>query len=352
MRSPLFLLIASLVGCSGGAEPDPDPDDTGTLPPRRAFADLPDDAWSFVPVTSMVCADGSTTGLFVRPGRADRLAVLLGGLDACDTFACTDPFWWLLTHIDPELQIATLEGARISRRLADAAQSGQPLAQATLVYVPYCTADLYIGQRDTAYDPRDPETVFRHRGGEMLGTALAEIRAEIDDPDQVWAIGWGAGGFGVQAQAHRFADAWSGASLAVLADSAPMIDGDATVWERRLIAWGAQLPAGCADCRDGLRAILEHQLATLPGVRFGLATYRDDQELDKHVRTMGIDYRAAIASLIDTLYNGDRAAAFLVDGTEHLVFGQNDLPVAVTGAPVEPWFAAWANGGAAFKTER
>jgi len=347
-------------GPSRGPAPTtaPDPSPTGdTAPPATvstgdthapeplppAFADLPRDAWTYVPVEGMRCGNGSATGIGVQPGSDPAsLVVILQDGGACWDFG-TCILVPTASHIDTPWRDAQLQaeaavwnGSPFFDRSA-----GHAWSDASWAIIPYCTGDLHAGSRVQSYNALDPNDKTHHVGDTNLQLALEALREGAPDAQRVWAIGRSAGGYGLQLQADRFVAAFPDAELALLADSSPMVQPWGGRWGLWRTAWQLRLPKGCDECQGSIRATLDARLAQLgDDVPVGLITSRSDAVL-----TLYMGYQSSIDPAIEQLVEqrylpDDQLGAFVMDGIDHL-FLERPGTTTATGVRLSDWVAAW-----------
>ncbi len=138
--------------------------------------------YQLVGIPGARCGDGSPYGVYVKPGRADKVLFHLEGGGAC---------WSRGTCVFPQitkLKVGGVIGA-LDGRLA-----GNPFLDHTYVYFPYCTGDLYYGRHVASYGTR-------HEGRLNVGLALAELErsgtVKLSRVDDVVVFGESAGALGV-----------------------------------------------------------------------------------------------------------------------------------------------------------
>jgi len=353
---PTPILLLALVACAGptlSEDPHPDPD-TDDTPVIRAFQDLPQGVWSYVPVDGMRCGDGSATGIGVHPGSTDELLFIVAGGGACwDALSC----FGLNAAVNlrggwGEAKLEAETRPLDAFPMLDRTRDDTPFQRATWVYVPYCTGDLHAGASEQAYVPWEPQNIVHHAGDGNMRALLGAVAAQIPTPDHVWAIGISAGGYGVQLQADRFAATWPDADLALLADGAPMVRPYGDRWSAFRNAWSIRLPDSCEDCDQGFALIIGHQAAILPRARIGLLTYRNDAVVTIYLNYPAGHLAGATDRLLDAHYGAPPLGAFVVEGDAHVMLGELDRLVGPGGTSLRSWVDAWATGGADFVTVR
>lgn len=372
---PSFAWLVALTACPPTLSTSPDPSDTAAAPdtspaptgetgtldsgtptePAAPFAGLARGAWSYVEVPGMTCGNGTGTGIGVNPGDdPTQLVTLVAGGGACwDYWSC----FVLATAVNVTTgwdsdQLPADTALLDASPLFDRADPNNPWADATLVFVPYCTGDLHQGASVQFYDPLDPTRALHHAGAANMTVALARMSTELPAAERVWLVGFSAGGYGAQFHAGAFASTWPSADLAVLADGAPLV----TPWSYRYSewkdAWDVTFPAGCADCATDFGAILDTHRAALPDVRFGLVTTRHDLVLTLIMSYPLGDYFAwATDALVGSRYDPDPGAnAFVIDTDEHVLLG--DLTrVGPNGVVLGDWVAGWRDDDPAWTDE-
>jgi hypothetical protein len=144
---------------------------------------------------------------FFRPGDPRKLALFFDGGGACwDSNTCVvtallgSPIY-SQTVDETVAELGTTEG------LGDPGNPNNPLAGYTLVFIPYCTADLHTGARDTEYAAVGPGNLpinwtIHHRGADNVVAVLEWLdnhyRTEVGmAPSNVFLLGASAGGYGV-----------------------------------------------------------------------------------------------------------------------------------------------------------
>ena len=136
---------------------------------------------------------------------------------------------------------------RLSHTLADRASL---FADATWVFVPYCTGDLHAGTQTTVYEALGQMRTMHHVGGHNMDAALARIAPYA--PTEVFAIGVSAGGYGAQLNWDRIAGAFAPATTHMLADGAQMVPIYDSRWPAMRTRWATRFPTGCSDCATNL----------------------------------------------------------------------------------------------------
>ncbi|VAW37855.1 hypothetical protein MNBD_CHLOROFLEXI01-4124 [hydrothermal vent metagenome] len=173
-----------------------------------------------------LCSDGSEYFILTNRGSSNNLLIHFSGGGACwDVATCSE----VLSL--PELLLAppqlfyfpeifsiwpTLLGGVHQRDNLD-----NPFAEWNIVYIPYCTGDLHIGNAINSYQSEMNETVtVRHNGRNNTLAALDWISLNIENPDTVLISGDSAGGFASIFWTPQIVQQYPDANLYQLSDSA------------------------------------------------------------------------------------------------------------------------------------
>lgn len=160
------------------------------------------------------CAAGTPFAFFVRPADPQRLMIYFqgGGMcwnaSMCDVPGETNTF-------DPYVEALDVYGAGIF----EAAQAENPLADFSIVFVPYCTGDLFTGSRDAVYQTPSGALTIYHRGVVNAQAALDWTFANFPQPEQIFITGTSAGSIGSIFHADRIMTHYPASEIVQLGDS-------------------------------------------------------------------------------------------------------------------------------------
>lgn len=157
---------------------------------------------SFLPQTK--CLDGSPAGLYVADGSAssNKVVIYLEGGGVCASEAdCIKRSLGPLGSSDSwthELTFTTI--------LSGNADINPDFYDATRVFVPYCSGDVWIGQMEEATNPwATSGTELYFSGHNILQDVLDQLNTTITDATDVLLTGCSAGGIGTFHNADWFA---------------------------------------------------------------------------------------------------------------------------------------------------
>lgn len=156
------------------------------------------------------CSDGSPFTYFLRPGNPDKVLFFLQGGGACfsaETCSPQNPLYKRNTAEDnPD---------RLTMGIFDNSRADNPFADYSVVYVPYCTGDVHIGNAEHDYGAGN---VVRHRGYRNVSAAMDTLVERFPTAEQIVVAGSSAGSIGTPLYAGLLADRLPSAAITVLAD--------------------------------------------------------------------------------------------------------------------------------------
>ena len=243
--------------------------------------------WTWIPVDGSQCASGSTAGFAVNLSDAGQdLFIFMQGGGACwNTGTCvpslvqygpvcsygasiclfngaggTQPTAAHVTEGNPYPrdgggalpgELAQLQAVRVF----DREDPSNPFRNATFVYIPYCTGDLHAGRSERTYPYRygafNPVSYYtvHFAGAQNTALYLRKLHLTLPGVQRVWLTGSSAGGYGATLSFERTHREFSGAEVAMLADSAPFLP--TYHWSEFTTEWAAELRR---DARTATRA--------------------------------------------------------------------------------------------------
>ena len=187
------------------------------------------------PPTGAVCGNGSPYKFFVNrvPNTSNMLIYMEGGGACWDYASCTgqgrgarNPDGIPDNYMDLQNPGASLVSPLVFR---DHPWSRVKTQNWNLVYVPYCTGDIYGGDRVAVYENPDggDDLVWHHNGLRNVRAVLSWLRDNLQRPAQLLSSGCSAGGVGSLVNyAHIRADMAPTRGY-LLNDSGPVFDAPA-----------------------------------------------------------------------------------------------------------------------------
>jgi hypothetical protein len=166
---------------------------------------------------------------FVRAGNPNRILIALDGGGACwDAATCIgSPLTGSSTYT-VELD-ETAEGLGAGQGLLDITNEDNPYKNYTQVFVPYCSADIHWGSKDTTYElPGLPPFEIKHRGSDNVLSVLnwlktngrKKYRLDFGRARDITVTGLSAGGYGATLAYPYVAEMAPRARLNLISDAA------------------------------------------------------------------------------------------------------------------------------------
>lgn len=166
-----------------------------------------------VPGGDCQCADGAEFSFFVREADPTKVVFFLQGGGACfDELTCaftdlgsTTYDWRVDENDDPATKVG----------IFDLDNPENPFADYSVVYVPYCTGDVHLGNTTHEFSP-DLTVEFK---GAVNGAAAVEYLAEnFTEAEQVVVVGESAGSVAAPLYSGLISDAMDDPQVTVFAD--------------------------------------------------------------------------------------------------------------------------------------
>jgi hypothetical protein len=352
-----FVVLASDLAC-GGAGARSDADDGGASDGAPAALTGAPGVWTWIDIPGTTCDDGSPTGIAINPapgGAAggDLLVYFMGGGACWDASTC----FVLNTSLHGPYGRGQWEttGVPFFAHQFDRSRATNPVRAASYVIVPYCTGDFHAGNNVTSYDVMGPRP-FRHVGRLNVEAVLPRLRATWPAPARVVVAGTSAGGFGATLNYALFRDTYPGATMSLVNDAGPMLEGDGIPAAERA-AWYANWHLGdvvdplCAGCAADLSLMYPALTTRHPQDRMALLTSLQDEVvaaffLISLAADMELRTRALIA---DRIAPSAAFRAFVIPGTSHGLLGAADT-ITSGGMTLETWLSRMVDGDPTWAT--
>jgi Pectinacetylesterase len=307
--------------------------------------------WSYIPGTQ--CLDGSQTGFAINPATTPTNDVLLffeGGGACWDATTCWGP-------VSTSFYVATGYGQaefetdpQVDLYILDRTSTVNPFANMNMIFVPYCSGDVFSGNKQTtlSYVGVDHATSFV--GYENVTLFLAYLAATYPDAANVWLAGDSAGGFGAALNFEHAQSSLPSAKVQVLDDSGQPIAPAAGMWSTWMSAWNMQLPSACTSCQTGPGAFVDYYAMKYPNQRFGLLSYTYDLVIAPFMGLTETQFNMELMSLAgDIDQQWPNGHYFIEEGASHVTLLvptpalQTWVQQMVTGDP--SWGSVLPSGG-------
>lgn len=201
LRSLFFMLVLGLLLAPVAAQPD---------------------GWTQID-TDGICSGGTPYVFYVREGAGDDLMIYFQGGGAC---------WNDQTCFEqPTFDSTVGENEVYPTGIFDFENPANPVADYDMVFIPYCTADIYSGDTSVEYS----SGMIEHRGFSNTQTVLDWTYANYGSPASVFIIGSSAGSMGALFNAGYVMAHYDAVPVTLLGDGyAGVVPAD---WDG-LATWG------------------------------------------------------------------------------------------------------------------
>lgn len=297
------------------------------------------------PGGSTRCAFDTPFHFYYREGTSpSRLLVYFQGGGACwGWVSCSGMFDTAVT--DGELN--GLGG------IFDSANPENPFRDHAVVFIPYCTGDVHVGDTIASYGEAswNPRPV-RHRGYENVRAVLDWLSERLPRPDRVVVAGASAGAYGALFHAPNVAALYPAADLTVIQDSGvPLLHDYSGVLEARGAGRKLRELWGGGGVGAGGPITLEAAHAELvrrrPEARVAqITTDRDEVQSAFHMVPGSHGWRDATLGLLRELDGRlPTFRAFVLSGTAHgLMRTDRFYALGEDGVRLRDWIADLVEG--------
>ena len=290
----ILLLTAALVAFAACSDDgDPMATDDRSDAPSTTAAPAASTEWRKVlaPATCR-CSDGSEFNYWVREGDPEKVVFFLAGGGACfsaETCGPADPTFTRNLAGGP----GSSEDPPVGEGIFDFDREDNPFRDHSVVYVPYCTGDLHLG--NATHDYGDG-VVVHHNGLANAGTALAATAAMFPDAEQVVVAGASAGSAGAPMYGGLAQDVLPDADVTILADGSGAFPPDEGITTAIGALWGSHtnLPPwpeteGEPAAAWNLPGLFVQTLRHAPDVTAATINSAYDETQSEFVKLIGLD---------------------------------------------------------------
>jgi len=313
-------------------------------------------AWTpFAEGSGAVCADGSKAHFLERVADPSHVVLYFEGGGACFSKATCDFDGPEKSYISESF--VTTEMLADRGGMFDFAQPDNPLADYSFVYVPYCTGDVHLGNKETTYG--DGLTV-QHRGYPNGLLALDHLAATYPDAETVVVAGSSAGSVPTPLFAGLAADRLPDARLVTIGDSSGAYPDDPMLNTVIGSLWGTMnaLPdwpetADVNISEWSIPGLYGYAAEHDPDITFGKFDFAEDATQASYAQLVGMGSDALLARIdeIDADIRSDVEAAgatvssYVAPGTEHTILGTDAFyTTEVNGTPFAAWLGQLVEG--------
>ncbi len=231
-----LVLVAAACGGDDSAGDEASADtaaDTTTSTPTEDPATTPVEAQDWeehVPGGDCQCGDGADFRFYSRVADPEKVMLFFQGGGACFSLATCNPDDPSYTTVATGLQPESGSG------VFDVENPDNPFRDWSMVFVPYCTGDVHLGDNTNTYGPG---VTVNHKGY-VNGKAAFDYMVEaFPDATEVFVTGSSAGGVPSPLFGGLASDAYPDADIAVLADASGVYADNPAVNVAIGNLWGA-----------------------------------------------------------------------------------------------------------------
>jgi hypothetical protein len=325
-----------------------------------ALSDLEPNVWSMLsPGGDTICATGTPYGFFVRPANPDKLLVILGGGGICWSFETCD------LKSSPTYQpfVGTVNNMASLGGVLDMDNPENPFGEYSIVFIPTCTADNHLGNRETTYQPavssaEAQERTIYHNGFVNAMTVLDWTYANFDTPTRIFILGISAGAVASPFYGGLVAEQYPDAQIAVLGDSAggfqlraeqsAVVDGWGTV---KILPDWPEYEGVTAETLSSTKLYIA-SATRFPNVVFAQYNSAHDESQNFFLNLLGIT-DTPLSELLKASHTEIRDAvpgnffSYTAEGTMHVISSRPQFYTKeVNGVRFVDWIAALAAGEA------
>lgn len=317
------------------------------------FADL-EDGWNrIVPGGETVCSDGSEYSFWFRPGSPEALSIYFQGGGAC-WFGENCALDRSPTY-DPVVDDDDAPGAG---GIFDFDNPGNPIAEHSVLFIPYCTGDVHVGDRVVTYEvaanDSQPARTFdiQHRGVVNAHAALGWLYGRGLAPSVVFVAGNSAGALGSSFHVLDIARHYSEARVEQSGDAAGGYRGDPLT--ATLEIWGnSAMTADLSEYSDaGSTDFVTYYVAAgthAPNLRLSQINYHADEVQLSFMALEGIEGIPLIELMDSNLVEIAEALptfrSYTIPGDAHsILLWAPFYETEVDGVRLRDWLAALVAG--------
>ncbi len=311
----------------------------------------------FIQVPGAVCADGTTTGFSVlyRKG-AKKLYLYFDGGGACwNKETCEKG---TAVHLSEQTPYEGPYSGQDSSSLGgwrDFQNPDNPIADGyNVARLPYCTADIWMGDKVVNYGTIDKPYVIRHVGHRNVEKILREVRKRFPDPDSILLMGTSGGGLGVSYNVHQVRTTYPRTKMFVLNDSGlpfktPYVSPKSL--EELYTNWGVNgtNPISGPVGMNVAASILEFNQTNYPDVPYGFISGYKDWTMTFFAKMLGspnftVAVRQTMQSLADEEFtHASNYKVFYLDDFWHGYISKDPSKVVSKGIRLSDWTKAMLN---------
>ncbi len=305
--------------------------------------------------TGTGCAHDSSYNFFVHAGDPRRLLIYLNGGGACWNSQNCD------LHGRPTFrdEIDSTQLPDQQNGIFDLSNLRNPVRDFTIVFIPYCTGDVFLGARTVAYTSADTtgtrrQFAIRHQGRANADQAMAWAFAHTPAPRVVFVTGSSAGAIPSPFYASLVARHYPHARVVQLGDGAggyraSSIPGILAMWGATTALRLDSAYRGVDSAAIMFETLYEVGARTSPGVTFAQYNSAEDNVQLAFLAMLGVhDVPFAdllAANLADIRRTNPALRTYTAPGPTHTILRRPEFySLSVDGVAIRDWIADLLDG--------
>jgi hypothetical protein len=201
----------------------PTPIEAVTTEPTAASARLPElpEGWTRIDGGGeAICARGTPYSFWVRPGRVNKLLIFFQGGGGCwDAESCREGSSFFQDSVDES------DNPDGGAGIFDLDHPENPFKDYYMVYVPYCTGDVHMGNNVHTYRENGQEVTIHFKGFVNGSTVMQWVYDHVGAPESIFVSGCSAGSVGSITFAPQLINHYRSARVYQLGDSEAFVFG-------------------------------------------------------------------------------------------------------------------------------
>ena len=296
-----------------------------------------------------VCSDGSPYSYWIREADPDKVMLFFDGGGACFSAETCDP------NGDPTYSLRANDDLNeADDGVFDLDNPENPVADWTMIFMPYCTGDVHIGT-NVANDYGDG-VVVNHTGFINASKGLDEVAGAYDAAEQVLVTGSSAGGVPVPLFAGLVAEALPEADVMALPDASggypsnPVLNGViGGLWGTEGANPDWTSTEGLTASELGIPDFYRYAGTEFPQIRWARFDHAFDDVQATFSALAGLE-DSSVKAVLDineelTEATGIDLPVYIAPGTDHTIMGAGYFyDVEVGGVRYVDWLTSFING--------
>ncbi|MET0661598.1 MAG: pectin acetylesterase-family hydrolase [Ilumatobacteraceae bacterium] len=314
-----------------------------------AAAIVPDQWTAVDPGPGCMCMDGSPFELWDRSGDPIKVVLYFEGGGACfSAETCNFANSTATVNLQLGRPPAGIGG------LFDQTNPENPIAGHSMVYVPYCSGDVHIGNKTTEYAP---DLTVHHNGYVNATAGLDHLIATYPDVEELLVMGASAGAVPTPLFAALAADELPDARVTTFGDSAgaypdvPAVNASigAGLWGTDTIDPGWPEYASLTPEQRSIPGLYVVAGEHNPDISFGRFDFAFDEVPSFFGSIAGFEANELVTLIDQTAAqiesSGVPLATYVAPGTLHTIVGRDEFyTTEVEGVRLVDWFTAQLHG--------